>query len=452
MRIPLLLISFLLLGFISFSQTEFNINTSGAGQLYTGDESPFWMHINTRGRLDEKSHFSGLLTSDVRINLEADSYAEFGLGGLYKDGLRDGLYLDELYFTFRTPKAGVVLGKKQREDFYQGLSATNESILWSLNAAPMPGIRFFIHEPIFLFNDYGIGFKASLEEYLMNDDRHIKDTRVHHKSLHAVYRSKENFQIELGVQQFVQWAGVSEEFGELPHSFDDYIRIFTGMASKGDVANGQEVNALGNQIGSYEIKVKTRIRDLDFHFIYNHIYEDASGLKGGNLPDGRYAVYLEDNRDSFWGVSWLKAFMYEFYYTKNQSRTRAGSLVDGADNYFNNNLYRSGWTYNSQILGVPFILLNDNNFRIGTNIIAVHHLGLRGNILNDLPYRFLLSYRMNYGVKDSFFPEKREVVSSLFEVELINRDYVLKAQVGADINSFKKSNLGIGFRFSKSIF
>ena len=68
-------------------------------------------------------------------------------------------------------------------------------------------------------------------------------------------------------------------------------------------------------------------------------------MKGGNFPDGRYAVYLEDNRDTFWGNSWLKAFIYEFYYTKNQSRSRAGSEEDGSDNYFNNNLYRSGWTY-----------------------------------------------------------------------------------------------------------
>ncbi|MBT8319719.1 MAG: capsule assembly Wzi family protein, partial [Gramella sp.] len=321
-----------------------------------------------------------------------------------------------------------------------------------LNAAPMPGIRLFTREPFFLKGDHGIGVKASLEEYLMDDERYIEDTRVHHKSIHAVYRSENNFQIDIGVQHFVQWAGNSEEFGELPGTFDDYLRIISGMASEGDVGNGQEVNALGNQIGSYELKVKTKIRDLDFRFLYNHIFEDASGMKGGNLPDGRYAVYFEDNRDAFWGSSWLKAFMYEFYYTKNQSRDRAGSLVDGADNYFNNNLYRSGWTYNKQIIGVPFILLNDNNFRIGTNIVMAHHLGIRGQILENYPYRFLLSYRKNYGVKDSFFPETKNILSTLFELELLNTDYVLKAQVGADIKSNDRSNIGVGINFSKILF
>lgn len=452
MRLTYLSLFFLFAGFYSFGQVQYDIRTEVQGQLFSEEESPFWMHTNYRGRLDDKSHLYGLLSSTALIELGSDIFVEFGLGGFYKDGYEDGVKLDEAYFSYSSPKIGFVLGKKQRNDLFQGLSVSNENILWSLNAAPLPGIRLFTTDPFFLNDDHGLGIKFSWEEYLMDDDRHIEDTRLHHKSLHGVYRSKGNFQIEIGVQHFVQWAGYSEEFGELPHSFEDYIRIFTGRAAEGDVAGGQEINSLGNQMGSYEVKVKTKIKDVDFQFIFNHLYEDASGLKLGNFPDGRYAIYFEDNRDTFWGSSWLKAFMYEFYYTKNQSRYRQSSEEDGADNYFNNNLYRSGWTYNNQVLGMPFILLNENRFRIGTNILMAHHFGLRGNLLRDYPYRFLLSYRKNYGVKDSFFSEKREVLSTLFELELVDSDYNLKAQFGMDISSFEKSNFGIGVHFSKTIF
>lgn len=453
MRLTFLITFLLSFGFTSYSQNQYQVKFDGQGQLFTGEESPFWMHTNYRGRLDEKSHLFGLFSSNLTMDLTTDSYAEFGVGAFYKDGYNDGVKLDELYFNYVSPKFGVVIGKKQRDDLFQGLSATNENILWSLNAAPMPGIRFFTRDPLFIFKEnHGLGVMASLEEYLMDDDRYIEDTRVHHKSLHLVYRSENNFQIDMGVQHFVQWAGYSEEFGQLPNSWEDYFRIFTGMASENDVGNGQEVNALGNQIGSYEIKIKTKIRDIDFQFIYNHIYEDASGMKGGNFPDGRYALYFDDNRDTFWGTSWLKAFMYEFYYTKNQSRTRKSSEEDGADNYFNNNLYRSGWTYNNQVLGMPFILLNDNRFRIGTNITTVHHFGLKGKAFEKYPYRFLLSYRKNYGVKDSFFSEKREVLSTLVELDLVNDSYNLKAQFGADISSYEDANFGVGINFSKTIF
>ncbi|GAA4646910.1 capsule assembly Wzi family protein [Pontixanthobacter gangjinensis] len=410
------------------------------------------MHTNQRGRIDEKTHFFGLVSSNVSIDLESDSKAVFGGGLFYKDGYDNGVQLDELYFSFESKNVGVVLGKKQRDMLFQGLSAVNENILWSLNSAPLPGIRFFIKEPLYILEDHGIGVKFSLEEYLMDDERYIDQTRLHHKSLHLVYRNQRNFQVDLGIQHFVQWAGISEEFGELPGGFEDYIRIFFAKPSEGDVGNGQEVNSLGNQIGSYEVNIKTKIRNIDFQFIYNHIFEDASGMKMGNFPDGRYAIYFEDNRDTFWGTSWLKAFMYEFYYTKNQSRDRVSSNVDGADNYFNNNLYRSGWTYNSRVIGVPFILLNDGRSGIGTNILTVHHLGLKGNLFKNLPYRFLLSYRKNYGRKDSFFAEKREVLSTMVELNLIDRDYNLKAQIGADISSYEKSSIGIGLNFSKTIF
>ncbi|WP_300437973.1 capsule assembly Wzi family protein [Christiangramia sp.] len=454
MRIYILIFIFYIVSLThGFSQVFYDLNYEGQAQLFSGKESPFWMHTNSRGRVDEKTHFSGLLSYKATIDFEGERKAEFGLGSFFKDGYEDGFKLDEAYFSYSSPKVGIVLGKKQRKDLFQNLSASNENILWSLNASPLPGIRFFTTDPLFIKGDHGLGFMVSLEEYIMDDDRFIEDTRLHHKSGHIVYRSKNDFQISLGGQHFVQWAGYSEEFGELPGSFEAYTRIFTGMASENEIAGGEEANALGNQIGSYEIKLQTKIRDVDFQFLYNHIFEDASGMKGGNFPDGRYAVYFEDNRDTFWGSSWLKALMYEFYYTKNQSRSRVSSEVDGADNYFNNNLYRSGWTYRNQVIGVPFILLNeDNRFRIGTNILTVHHLGLKGKAFDEFPYRFLLSYRKNYGVKDSFFAETREVFSTLLELELINTDYILKAQLGADIKSYENSNFGIGINFSKNIF
>lgn len=425
------------------------VKTEGQAQLSLGKRSPFWMHTNKYGKLDEKSHFYGLLESTSKFAINSDQYLNLEVGVLYKDGFEDELRFDQVYFEYVSPKIGVFLGKKHREDLFQGLSASNESILRSLNAPAFPGIGIYSNDPIFLLSDHGIGIMGSLEEYLLDDERHITDTRIHHKSFHIVYKSRSNFRIDLGVQHYVQWAGTSEEFGTLPKSFDDYIRIFTGMAGEEDIG-GQEVNALGNQIGSYELKLKSKLKGFDFQFLYNHIFEDASGMKMGNFPDGRYALYIEDNRDTFWGTPWLKALMYEIYYTKNQSRDRLSSSNDGPDNYFNNNLYRSGWTYKNRVIGTPFILLTNERFRIGTNILLVHHLGMKGKIFNKTPYKFLISYRKGYGAK--FYSQKKESLSTLFEFDLIDSDYKVKAQIGADINSHQDSNFGVGINFTKTIF
>ncbi|MCM8570464.1 capsule assembly Wzi family protein [Gramella jeungdoensis] len=451
MRIKILAIFLLFLSSeLSAQIIDYNFDFEGTGQLYTGDRSPFWMHANKKGRLDEKSHLFSLLSGVGDIQITDSTYFRLGAGVLYKDGYEDGVKLDEAYFEYTSPKLGVVMGKKHKEDLFQGLSASNENILWSLNSSAIPGIKVFTRSPLFLRKNHGIGFMAALEEYLLDDDRYVEKTRLHHKSFHIIYQGHSDFRIALGVQHFVQWAGISPEYGKLPNSFEDYIKVVTGTS--GDPVGGEEVNALGNQIGSYEVKLKTKVKGFDLQFLYNHIFEDASGMKMGNFPDGRYAIFIEDNRDPFWGTPWLKTFMYEFYYTKNQSRDRVSSKRDGADNYFNNNLYRTGWVYKNQVIGVPFILLNEDRFRIGTNIIAVHHLGVKGKVFNEFPYRLLLSYRQNYGVKDSFFPEKREILSTFLELDLIDSDYKLKAQVGADISSYQDSNFGVGLNFTKTIF
>src|SRR5690606_16390754 len=104
----------------------------------------------------------------------------------------------------------------------------------------------------------------------------------------------------------------------------------------------------------------TSIDDYNIHFIYNHLFEDGSGRRLGNTPDGRYSIYVEDVEDTH-VKKWVRAIMYELYYTKHQSYTSSGN--DGTDNYFNNNLYRSGWTYESRVLGVPFITLDEDRFR-----------------------------------------------------------------------------------------
>ena len=451
MNFKLSLLLFFLTGSISFGQSESHLEYSGFGNLYSAENSPFWAHTNQRGRVDEKTFFNSLLTSKTTFDISNSQNIELGLGLLYKDGYEDGLKFDEAYFAYTSNKIGVVIGKKQREELFNGLSVSNASILWSLNSSPLPGIRVFTREPLFLKGDHGIGIKFSIEEYLFDDDRFVKDTRLHHKSGHLVYRSQNDFEISLGLQQFVQWAGTSPEFGSLPNTFEDYTRIFTGMAGNEDVG-GQEVNALGNQIGSYELNIKTKINDIDFQFLYNHIFEDGSGLKLGNLPDGRYAIFFDDNRDTFWGSDWLKSFMYEFHYTMNQSRSRKSSDVDGIDNYFNNNLYKSGWTYQNLVLGTPFILKNDDRFRIGTNLITAHHIGVKGFAFQKTPYKLLISYRKNYGSKAAKVPEGLSILSSMIELDLINSDYNLKVFVASDIKSYENSNFGAGVKISKTIF
>jgi hypothetical protein len=444
------LLFFTLFFSLQAQQIDFKGQVSGTGLLYTEDNSPFWLHTNQRGRIDETTNFSGLISASGIYNLTDNSNLEFGLGTLYQDGYSDKLQLDQAYVAFSNSWLGIVVGRKQRQELYRGLSATNQNILWSLNARPLSGVRFFTRRPIFLKNNRGLGFEASYEEYLMDDERFVENTRLHHKSFHLIYKSSPKFQISAGLRHFVQWGGTHPQFGKLPSDFEAYTRIVTGKGVGGDTGNeisDQEINGLGNHLGSYEITITTILAEYNVEIIYNHLFEDGSGSLLRNTPDGRYGIFIEDPAAPL--NSWLQAMMYEFYYTKNQSKNTP--TTDGQDNYFNNNLYRSGWTYENRVIGLPFITLGPDRFRIANNKLIAHHIGLTGMAFKKLPYRFLGSFRLNYGGKGSANTNGTHVFSTYLDLNLLQNIVNLNLQLGADFSEIYGPNFGAGLSISKSI-
>ena len=140
-----------------------------------------------------------------------------------------------------------------------------------------------------------------------------------------------------------------------------------------------------------------------------------------------------------------------FYYTKNQSKNTP--TTDGIDNYFNNNLYRSGWTYENRVLGVPFITLDPERFRISNNKILVHHFGLTGTAFNYIPYKFLTSYRINDGGKGGEYRENKILSTFLtFKIWQYQEFVDVNLQLATDFSSIAAPNFGAGIQISKKLF
>lgn len=417
-------------------------------QISSHSESPFWFHSNKRGRIDEKTNFAAWVKAGLQHHFNENSILEIGAAGLYQDGYADELQLDEAYVSFKNSWLLASVGRKQRPELFRGLSASNESILWSLNARPMPGISLSTNGTLYLWKEGGIGVQATIEEFLMGKDRYVENTRVHHKSFYLIYSGIKKFQIRVGMQHVVQWAGTSPEHGKLPSDFDAYWRIFTGKGINGlenDDIVDQERNALGNHIGSYEAYLTAFINNYKFELFWNHLFEDGSGKVFRNTPDGRYGLYVEDSQQ----IKWINSAMYEFYYTRNQSRRSPSS--DGLDNYFNNNLYRSGWTYKNRILGTPFFGLDSDRFRVNNNQFIVHHLGIGGMAFLKYPYKLLTSYRKNYGAKGTSF-QQEDVFSTYLDVMVWDSYVDLGIQIGSDFSTLASPNFALGIHLSKKLF
>jgi hypothetical protein len=86
MKYPFILYILLILSLSSSGQDYINLEAKGTAGIYSSSESPFWMHSNRRGRVDEKTFYSGLLSGSVIFNKDNSSSFQFGGGLLYKDG------------------------------------------------------------------------------------------------------------------------------------------------------------------------------------------------------------------------------------------------------------------------------------------------------------------------------------------------------------------------------
>ncbi len=449
---------FLFFGFPGFSQV--NVEASAEMEIFTSSEDnlPFWLRMNRRGRVTEETKFLGLMSSEAKFGFKKHQL-RIGGGIFYNEAFGNEVNFDEAFLQYNYKWLKIILGQKQRQELYNGLSATNENILWSLNAAPLPGIQVKTSNPIYFSKSPIFGFEAAWEEYSLGEDRFVKNARLHHKQLSFVFKPREDWKIIAGVQHFAFWGGTSPEFGKQPTGIEDYLRVFTAREGGENALMTDQLNVLGAHMGSYELQVLKTFQNFNLEFIFNSIFEDGSGSRGANFPDGRYGLfYSAETRDK-----WISSVIYEFYYTKDQSQTGPHLF----DSYFSGGVYASGWTNQSRVLGVPFITTNhyvDDRIdpsitRIGNNTLIVHHVGLAGNLFQQIPYKFLLSYRKNYGhyrntgyrTFEFYAPDDhrgqtqlaKEIVSQYLNLRLLNSNLKVDLNLAADFSE-KDQNFGGG--------
>ena len=124
----------------------------------------------------------------------------------------------------------------------------------------------------------------------MIDDRYAGNrTRLHHKMLDIRFTIIPQLSIEAGLDHYAQWGGETEKDGKLPTSFKDYARVVLIKAGGGD-APENEINKLGNHIGNEFLKIRYNNERWGAEFYYDHIFEDGSGEKFRNRPDGLYGL------------------------------------------------------------------------------------------------------------------------------------------------------------------
>ena len=392
---------------------------------------PFWAGANRRGLVpenlsngqnrllagygDNRGGLSGLMTAGAEfayltkpeIAITAGlSVAGYGVKDSWKG------MLDRLYFGISWKKLHLDLGMKDRYFDYNGLSLTGGDLAYSGNARNLPGYNLstdFIYIP---YTRKIIGFKANFADYMMIDNRYVDKALLHNEALFVKITPIKRLSLTLGLEMWSQWGGTSEKYGRQPSSFNDYLRVMFGRSGGDDATQSDQINVLGNHLGRELIRLDWHADDFTVTFQHDIPFEDKSGMRFMNFPDGVNTLNFSfRNRDR-----WVTDILLEYVYTKWQSgpyhdttadpdrKDEPYTILGGNDNYFNNGEYKSGWTYYGRTIGLPLLTpmpvteTSDGKvFGVCNTRVSAWHFGIRGKAARLVPYKFLFTYSRNFG-------------------------------------------------------
>ena len=451
-------------------QIHYGLESSVYG---SGQNLPFWFYSNADGKIDQSS--SNLINQFYSYYTYRDTSQSFQFSTGFD--LNTRLARDNTLF-FRQLYGKVnyhwILASVGRFDDPIGLNdhdLSMGSMLVSRNATPVPKVKLgtdgFVKLPL---TDGHLQFSGMLAHGWLEADRYIKDPYLHQKFLYLRYQN-ERFDITAGGVHNVVWGGTHPQLGEnppfkLPSSFSDFFKVMFGQAASGNAPAGEVTNVVGNSVAAYEVKAGINFDEFRVKAYRQFYLEDKVALGLRSPWDGLWGlgVELSDSKGMISEVLW------EHLNTKRQNSFDFEPR--GRTNYYNNGVYRSGWTYEGRVLGNPLIINRPiANFEggglypISNNIIIAHHIGIKGVPTDRLSYKAMLTYSRNYGTHYDQGEEpgpyvpldqlRRDQYSSLLQLNYLlapNYGLSLQGSLAFDIGElYNEDRLGfqIGIRWNR---
>jgi len=444
------------------SRIEYNVDLSSYAS--TKNTLPFWLVSNkydivpnSNNAILKTTFFSDFKRTSKKIDI---SYKASFIG--YTEKNNNHIFINELYTSIKYNKIQLDLGVKHPDVLFEGLSSSNGNIAHSTNSRSFPGYNLQIPEFTELpFAKKWLSFKGNYADYLLNDTRVVDNARLHTKSLYFKSRLSSKIEIITGLNHYVQWGGTSPTFGKQPSSFKDYLKIVRGASGGSGARIGDQINALGNHLGSYLFQLNSYGK-TNWSFYYSHPFEDTSGREMQNWRDGLYGFFIDFKKTK----KLVTHLSVEFTYTKHMSGNSnhytdsegVAHVARGRDNYFNNGTYASGWTYFGNTIGSPYFtpnLVNEdgitNGVIIGDNRFRAFNIGLKGYIGN-FEYRSMISHTTYFGYFDDEYSPKPQQISTLLEFKLPKINHLpfnISFGTGFDTGTYRPVNFGGYLKISK---
>jgi hypothetical protein len=409
----------------------------------TGDYTPFWIASNRYGAVPLQEG-GGYLRADAthRHRWNDNFYCSAGMDMLLSAPRHTNAYLQQLYAEAGYKFLRMSIGSKEQYISLWDKNLSSGDMIESANARPVPEVNISIPHFILipytkgflqLKADFGIG--RSLDtDYLdatlrPTENGYVQNLLWHHKSVFfkiADTQGQSPFFAVLGIRHISQWGGAStvEKYGKQPDSFLDFIRVFAGQSGGADASLSDQINVLGSHHVAYDIQLGFRQTEWEVQAYHQHLAYDKSGMELKNGIDGLWGIRLDIPRFPI-----LQKIVVEYINTRDQSgpfhyitfdHEAHPGMGGGRDDYYNNEIYTSGFSYFNRSTGSPLLPSPEYNTTgeagFLNNRILDWHIGLEGAFSPQLSYRALGTLMNGWGTTYRPFLHKKEGCSFLIEM------------------------------------
>ena len=406
------------------------------------NKKSFWMKSNRWGENDGDR---------VSLNFNYNSF-KFNFLSLNGDIVKagNGLQIIEGNLSLGIKNFQLAFGKIKYSHGIADHELSSGSLIQSKNAEPIPKILLKNTSPFyFKIKNVNLLINAGLSHGLIEKGDYIAQPQLHEKWAN-VKISRNNLSLHLGLVHNAIFGGGTNEFGLLPGSPADFIRVFFVQNGDKNAPINERINSLGNHLGIWDLGLSLDSKNYIFTAYLQHPFEDQSGSRWLlNWQDGLYGFTIEDKSDQLF----IKKINIEFLYTLNQSGSNeVSSDTYGWDDYYNHYIYLSGWTNKGRSIGTPFAVLGSNEARkhnhIENNRIKAFHIGVLGKLNSKISFKHLSSYSTNYG---NFFDEDR-LNKLKFDSKYSPPLNQYSGMIELLINNFKKNkNISLGILYAQDI-
>lgn len=494
-------ISVILLPVVTTAQNLLKNTTYQAGlstYFTTGNELPFWLHSNQYGEVPFVGNVLQLMAS---VNHEYDStYSKqkklnkiafgYGLRAIGNVGRVNQIRLTEAYIKGRHGPFELYAGRRREIIGLVDSTLSSGSYIWSGNSLPIPKVQLSFPNYTPITKEGLISIKGSFNHGWFGSSDSVRNYYLHQKTFYVRW-GKHNWHIKFytGFNHQVQWGGrpatafydskTQQTITKFPSGFSTYFKVVSGLSlnrnlnagtTKDGVPYNEAFNRAGNHLGTIDIAMEYKSSIGTFLLYRQNIYEDGSLYYLNNITDGLQGISLRIHGLKGEKFLELKRINLEYLNTSNQggfigSGGSTGNInqLRGQDNYFNNSLYKDGYTYKGYTIGSPFIMpfiYYQNSFskEIGktnpnyllNNRIKSFNVASTINIKQNLD--LLLRYTTTNNLGNYSAPVSFTQNSVFLQASLFRKNWITNLVFSFDQGGLLPMNYGTMISFQKGLF